>query len=219
MSLALHASFNSADCRFYPTLAEQAHIDALPKQVQQTLELWLLVMGRCHVARNRKATYAALEAEMKPSQLKGFSKGNIKRTFLTFKASGWDWRKLVADYHLPLEDAPRGNLPPEFVTWWRAFAGSYSEGTRAAWTELRRKWKAGDEIPGFGSWMGWWQERHRGQRLPAISPDLPAGCSYENLLEKLPKGARSPWCARATSPRPVNCPSCAATAPSCASWS
>lgn len=187
--LAVYATFNALDCRFYPTLAQQAIIDELDLAVRNTLELWLIVMGRCHVAQNRKATYAALEAEMKSSQLPGFSKGNIKRVFLAFKAANWDWRILVPNYHLPLADAPRGNLPVKFVTWWQRFAGTYSGGTRAAWTELQRLWKAGAEIEGYGTWMSWWQERHKGQRLPAIAPDLPAGCSYENLLDKLPKGA------------------------------
>lgn len=189
MTLALHSTFDASDCRFTPSLADQAHIAQLDKPLQDTLDLWLRVMGRCHVARNRKATYAALEAELKPSQLKGFSKANIKRVFLAFKASNWDWRTLVAHYHLPVADAPRGNLPVEFVSWWQRFAGTYSEGTRAAWTELQRKWKANEEIPGFGTWMSWWQERNRGHRLPAIAPDLPSGCSYENLLAKVPKGA------------------------------
>lgn len=184
-------TFSAELCSFVPSLADREEIARLDKADQQKLELWLSVMGRVHLARNRKAAYLELSTGLRNSGVSGFSAANIKRDYLRFRSSGWDWRVGVAKYKL--RDfgavAERTALPPAFLRWWLVFAGSYTRGTRAAYTELERMWRAGEVIEGFGSWMSYWQNSYRGRPLPAVPPPLPPGCSYDNLLDKLPKGA------------------------------
>jgi hypothetical protein len=183
--------FESSLLRFVPPLADREDISRIDKPEQQRLDLSLVVMARVHVARNRKAAYDAIATELRDSALQGYSAGSIKRDYLAFRASGWDWRVLVRSYkRRDLQAvADRSSLPPAFLKFWLVFAGTYTGGTRAAHTELERRWKAGEELDGFGSWMAYWQREYRGRPLPAVAPPLPPGLSYDNLLEKLPKGA------------------------------
>ncbi|MFA6962414.1 MAG: hypothetical protein WC205_16790 [Opitutaceae bacterium] len=186
------ATFDSLRCRFVPSLSEQAVIGTLDDSIKAALKVWLVVMGRCHLARNKKAEYAAIETEMKGSGLRGFSEGNIKRRWLDFKASNWSWRVLVADYKLPpdLAETARTALPPAFVAYWQRYAVGFSGGARAAHVQLEARWQAGDTIEGLGSWMSWWQAQPQndGRPLPVLVPPMPEGCSYDNLVRKLPQG-------------------------------
>lgn len=192
-ALTVHCTFDAITGKFLLPVADLPTVDRLGKAKRKRLELWLIVMGRCHLAVHRKATYAALETELANSGLAGFSEGNIKRAFLRFRASGWNWRALVPDYHLTkieddAQETTRGSLPAAFLEYWVAHALGYSRGTKAAHADLVARWKAGEEIPGYGTWINWWQEAHRGRPLPAVCPpDLPTGWSYENLQDKLPE--------------------------------
>lgn len=185
--------FNHTHLRFDIPLAQQAEAAQLKRPHQQKLDLMLAVMGRCYAATNKKAAYQSLATELKKSGQTGVSAGSLKRRYNAFRDSGWDWRTLVPKYHRKdLESiADRSSLPAPFIKWWQGFACRYSGGTRAAHSELERRWTAGETIPGLGSWMQWWQRHpdHRGKPLPTIPPPLPPGCSYWTLLNKLPNAA------------------------------
>jgi hypothetical protein len=121
-TLTVHCTFDVTTGKFLLPVADLATVDRLGKAKRKRLDLWLIVMGRCHLAVHRKATYTSLETELANSGLGGFSEGNIKRAFLRFRASGWNWRALVPDYHLnkieeASEETTRGNPPATFLEY------------------------------------------------------------------------------------------------------
>ncbi|HTJ77966.1 MAG TPA: hypothetical protein VL357_03145 [Rariglobus sp.] len=182
MSLLLE---NNRRLFFVPAADRELFDTQIPKAARARCELLLCCMERIHLARNRKAECSEIARRL--THLRGCSAPHLKRFYLAFRASGNDWRKLVAAYHLPAEEHQRGNLSPEFVRYWQALAEENQRAARPAYRELLRRWRRGDEIAGVGTWQRWWQAKFKGRPLPAECPeDLPTGWSYENLLANMP---------------------------------
>lgn len=170
---------------FVPAADRELFDTAIPQVARKRCELLLVCMERIHFARNRKAECEALARELK--HLEGCGAHQLKRLYHAFRNAGNDWRKLVPLYHLPKDEHQRGNLSPEFIRYWQALAEEYQRAAKPAYRELLRRWRRGDEIDGMGNWRRWWQTKFEGRPLPAQCPeDLPAGWSYDNLLENMP---------------------------------
>lgn len=83
--------------------------------------------------------------------------------------------------------AGRG-LPGETIAHWQELCLANQRKLKPAHRALEREWRAGQEIPGIGTWRDWWRETH-GTAPPAIvgfAPDLPEGLSYKNLMTHKP---------------------------------
>lgn len=156
---------------------EFARID---RAYQTQIELRLDLMESVHRARCKKAEYQRLAALC--GGAKGYSPVNIKRMWLKFRASGFRWQALKPDYN----NGTRG-LPPEFIEHWRALVLSNQRCARPMWRQLRDAWRAGQSIPGYGTWMDHWRARHPTRPLPLKCPGLPHGWSYDNLMEHAPE--------------------------------
>jgi hypothetical protein len=169
---------------FIVPLADREELANIGDKAQKKLDLRLRCMAAVCAATNKKAEYASLASRL--GSMKGFSAVQIKRAWLAFKAAEYDWRVLVDEYHRPDKKVGRGH-PPAFVTYWCGLALSYQRnGTAQAYQELKRLWKLGESIPGFGTWREWYQTRYPGRATPAICPRLPDGWSENNLRQYLP---------------------------------
>jgi hypothetical protein len=176
---------NSRRLFFVPAADRELFDTQIPSAARSRCELLLCCMERIHLARNRKAECAEIARGL--THLRGCSAHQLKRLYLSFRAAGNDWRKLVPAYHLPAEEHQRGNLSPEFIRYWQALAEENQRAARPAYRELLRRWRRGDEIGGMGTWRRWWQAKFKGRPLPVECPeDIPAGWSYENLLAHMP---------------------------------
>ena len=169
---------------FIVPLADREELANIGHKAQKKLDLRLRCMGAVWAAANKKAMYGQLAAQL--GSMKGFSAVQIKRAWLAFKAAEYDWRVLVDEYHRPDKKVGRGH-PPAFITYWCGLALSYQRnGTAQAYQELKRLWKLGESIPGFGTWREWYQNKYPFRAVPAICPRLPAGWSETNLRNYLP---------------------------------
>lgn len=149
-------------------------------------------------AAQRLAVASRLAEEYAGRVSGGLSAKTIYRRAKAYREAGW--RGLI-----PARDLAHAlgtgrdiasNIP--FVSFWQALVGENQRATRPAWTKLLTILRAGQQIPGYGTWRDIWRLEHPDRALPDACPYregvlLPAGWSLANLQRHKP----SKWALRA----------------------
>lgn len=85
---------------------------------------------------------------------------------------------------MPEEDASLRST--EFTDYWHALCEDYKRSTSGALRELKRRFKAGSPIPGYGTWRDWYAVAFPGAPMPAMCPGYPKGWSDRTLYRLKP---------------------------------
>lgn len=175
----------------------QDEFGKLPLTVQREVEQWLTSIERILKAENiAKGIHNEVAIRR---GVAGFSYQRIEAKTFLFKRAQGDWRVLInlkkCPRHIRINYTERTDLhatgmPKAFVDYWQGLFLANQRKGRPAWRELIRRWKAGDEIPGYGTWREYWQRAHPGVVLGShCPPDLPSGWGYRNLTRHKPENA------------------------------
>lgn len=122
----------------------------------------------------------------------GLSLKTIYRRALKYKTNGW--RGLIHGQDLRVATQQNsvgisGNMA--FIEYWNMLCGEYQRGTAAAFRALVGNLRAGQMIPGYGTWREIWRMERPGRPVPAVCPYragvlLPNGWSQANLNRHKP---------------------------------
>lgn len=140
---------------------------------------------RCVVAKRLAQAFA-------PRIRGGLSLKTIYRRALRYKTNGW--RGLIHGQDLRVatqQHSPgiSGNMA--FIEYWSMLCGQYQRGSAAAFRALVGNLRAGQVIPGYGTWREIWRMERPGRPLPSVCPYrvgvlLPNGWSQANLNRHKP---------------------------------
>ena len=168
------------------------HPEARRTEVTFTLQL----LERIHALRgpgNFTKAVATIAAQNK-HRMRGCSAPSLIRKYyaymgsVTAERSGGDWRVLVAGYKGP------SSQPEKFVQEIRRVCECNHRSMAEALQQLRERWAAGEEIPGYGNWISHYEQLYPDRPLPKVWPRgfYPQGWSIDNLRRYGPsKGART----------------------------
>ena len=95
-----------------------------------------------------------------------------------------DWRVFARRYRGPQQ------LPDDFVDEMRRRMLGNGRSMKQAIQSLRDDFRAGREIPGYGTWQSWYAKEYPERDLPAVLSVFPAGWSNSNLYGKAPTKAQ-----------------------------
>lgn len=111
---------------------------------------------------------------------RGYSAKNLQALYQSWRKAKKDWRVLVRNYRGP------SALPVEFVEHVRREIERNSRVASQALAELKARWAAGEEIPGFGSWRDYYRTEFPERDVPDFYPlgFFPKGWSRTNLYRK-----------------------------------
>lgn len=129
------------------------------------------LMLRLDAAGNKKQAFAHEALRTHNGRL--LSVGAIRKIYHEkWIASGRSWESLINEARCPKETSA---LDPLTREWWHQLCHRHGGDRRhkAAWRELHRAWRRGDEIPAVAA------ASPRGRAQP-----LPRGLSYRNLMHK-----------------------------------
>lgn len=133
---------------------------------------------------------------------RGLSAPTLRRKYTAYTAGGYhpndraqagecfapgDWRILVADYKGPSAQ------PAAFVQEIKRAAEEQQRSKLEAMRTIRDRWAAGEEIPGYGTWIDWHRRLHPERPLPKVWPRnfFPPGWHPRNMGRYGPsQGAR-----------------------------
>jgi hypothetical protein len=175
----------------------------LPEDVRADVDRLLIEFEKVHSARfirpelKRLAELLGHRRGFKFSALRDkfylYTNGGEKKTGESFAAG--DWRCLIDKarcnkLQLGETDDADVNLPMDFVEHLKGLFQSNKRKSEPAIRLLYTQWKAGDSIPGYGTWQEWFMDNHEHYALPAeCPPDLPRGWSRRNLRRYIPEDA------------------------------
>jgi len=169
---------------------------SLPAAVQREVHFALKALFRISRAKKvREAVKREVRAAKSMGLRRGFGESSLDRKRKAYRDSGGDWIVLidqakVPDWDRELRCRVREHevaLPPEFVSHYRGLCMERTRSSRQAHYKLVRAWRAGESIPGYGTWREWWLREQPGRPLPATCPeDVPDGWSYANLMRYAP---------------------------------
>ncbi len=160
----------------------------LPQSVKDEVGLWTKIIGEIEQARSKSKAFTEIEKRYPGSQ--SLSAANIRTKYYAFQRDGW--QALINKAKLPRHSAVApntpGGQPAAFVEFWKGLQESYQRNSRAAYRELIRRYRNGDQIPGVGSWRNVWIDKS-GTRPPdtcPMNPPLPDGWTERNLMRYKP---------------------------------
>jgi len=163
---------------------ETLEFSKLPDTVKREVGLWTHLISEIEAAKSKSKAFAEI-AKRYPGS-KSLSAANIRTKYYAFQRDGW--KALVNKSKLPRNNpiAPNtpGGQPAQFVEYWKGLQESYQRNSRAAYRELIRRYRAGDQIPGIGNWRNVWIDS-TGGRPPDVcpmNPPLPTGWTQRNLM-------------------------------------
>jgi hypothetical protein len=170
--------------------AQHDKLMSLTEPQRKEVLFWCRIVSQIESAKSRRAAFGEI-ARQHPG-IKGMTASNIKTKYYAWQQRGWrafiNGSKLKADQKVRvLGDAPKGQ-PPEFVEYWKALQENFQRSSRAAYRELVRRYRCGDDFPGIGNWRSVWMETIGGMppaNIPIDAP-LPDGWSERNLSRYRP---------------------------------
>ena len=163
--------------------AETNVYSKLPRAVKDELNLWAKIIDEVEHARSKNRVFTEISKSY--PAVRSLSAANIRTKYYAFKRRGW--QALVNKSKLKRSDPAAPDMPCSqplaFVEFWKGLQESYQRNSRAAYRELLRRFRTGDQVPGIGNWRKVWIDKY-GTPPPAacpIDPPLPAGWSLRNL--------------------------------------
>jgi hypothetical protein len=214
--LRLHARFG--DRSVIPTFTisedDQGEFQRLPTEVRDDVDTLLIEFEQVYGSPNVNAAIAKIAARL--DFRRGFRYSTLRSKFYTYINGGrkgvgsrgqirsfgpCDWRILVDYARCTLlqrfEDEEHGTfLPKEFIEYLKGLFQSNQRKSKPAIRLLYRIWRAGESIPGYGTWQEWFMDNHPHHPLPTgmngrheCPPELPRGWSHGNLAHYIPERA------------------------------
>lgn len=175
----------------------------LPDDVKADVDMLLIEFEKVHAERFTKPALMALAGRL--DHKRGFSFGSLRNKYYLYveggaKTSGeefapGDWRCLVdwarCNHHQRgWSDDRDVNLPKDFIEHLKGLFQSNKRKSAPAIRLLYRQWKAGDSIPGYGTWQEWFLDTYPHEPMPEQCPaDFPKGWSKSNLRRYIPEDA------------------------------
>jgi hypothetical protein len=190
MTSALTLKMQNSGITFTIPIAdeEQAEFRRLPAKVRDDIRRYLAAFKRISEAGSVAAGCKAQAFTL--SAYRGFSYDRLRTLYYAYIRTG-DWRVVKNNSKAKTsQNSDNTNLPEEFIEYWKGQCQGNQKACRPAYRQLKRDWKAGVMIPGYGTWMEWFQAEHPYVPLPLeCPPDLPAGWSEANLYRLIPTPA------------------------------
>jgi hypothetical protein len=151
----------------------------LTEEQRQDVLFWAGIVIEADAAKSKNAAFAEI-AKRFPG-VKGVSVSTIRRKYYDWKRDGWQTlinrSTLKSDQKVKaLGDAPRGQSP-EFIEFWKMLQENNQRGCKAAYRDLVRRYRRGEQIPGVGTWRTVWMDKLGGippKQCPLNAP-LPDG--------------------------------------------
>jgi hypothetical protein len=172
-----------------PTREEDlAEFRRLPETVRNDIRRYLAAFQRISEAINVSTGCRAQAMQL--SAYRGFSFDRLRSLYYAYLRTG-DWRVLKNNSKAKAQTkVDKTNLPPEFLDFWRGRCGYNQKASLPAYRQLKRDWRSGVSIPGYGTWQEYFQQNNPYMPLPlTCPPDLPEGWSESNLYRMLPTDA------------------------------
>jgi hypothetical protein len=181
---------------------DQGEWQRLPQDVRDDVDRLLVEFEKVNEARF--VLPALKEVAGRLDHKRGFKFGSLREKFYLYVNGGekherqyepGDWRCLVdwakCSKSQRGDDSERDvNLPRDFVEYLKGLFQSNKRKSQPAIRLLYRQWRAGESIPGYGTWQEWFLDTHPFYPLPAeCPPDMPAGWSRGNLRRYIPEDA------------------------------
>jgi len=111
---------------------------------------------------------------------KGWSKHNLKTLYYAWVQTE-DWRLLRRNYR---HDS---SLPADFTRRLCAMVLREHRSRKQAIERVRAAWRAGEIVPGYGTWRQWFADRYPDREIPKhFCGDYPEGWSDTNLRNQMP---------------------------------
>lgn len=115
---------------------------------------------------------------------KGWSKHNLKTLYYGWRETE-DWRLLRRNYR------HESALPVEFTRYLCTMVLREHRSRKQAIERVRASWRAGEIIPGYGTWRQWFAASWPDRDVPAhFGGDYPDGWSTTNLRNQMPSRAQ-----------------------------
>jgi hypothetical protein len=193
---------------------DQGEFQRLPNEVRNDVDTLLIEFEQVYAAPSVNAALAKIAARL--DFRRGFRYSTLRSKFYTYLNGGrkgvgsrgqirnfgpCDWRILVdyarCTYLQRFEDDERGIfLPKDFIEFLKGLFQSNQRKSEPAIRLLYRLWRAGESIPGYGTWQEWFMDNHPHHPLPTgmngrheCPPEMPRGWSKGNLARYIPERA------------------------------
>lgn len=113
------------------------------------------------------------------AQSAGMSFSNLRTLYYAYRSTG-DWRVFARQY------AQRSSLPEEFIAELQRRTECNARSMKQAMQAIKDDFRAGVEIPGYGSWRTWYASEFPEHDLPPALPYgvWPRGWGQSNLYTK-----------------------------------
>jgi len=163
-----------------------ARFTSLPVRVQDEAQTWMHILQAVAGAANKSAAIR-YQAE-RHVHMRGFSAKNIIRKYYAWRKAPNDMTVLINKARLPARQANDmgTRLPSDFIHWWKKLCERNQRKSKPAYRDLCRRWRNGDDIPGYGTWRDWYAAQHDAPAPDGYVPELPRGWSYGNLMRHAP---------------------------------
>lgn len=181
--------------KFATPLADLAEFSELAEKRRNEVRVLLPLLERVHAMLGERSLQAACEIVAGSSRhlMRGLSAPSLRRKYEAFRDSAsadfpvGNWRVLVAGYRGPSKQ------PREFQQEVKRVSQLNHCSVSEAMQQLRERWEAGENIPGYGNWLEHYQRLFPLRPLPKVWPRgfYPVGWSVRNLMRYgSNKGAR-----------------------------
>jgi len=116
---------------------------------------------------------------------RGWSFCNLRTLFYGWLSASSDWRVLARNY------GHDTSLPAGFIDHLRTLCLKEHRSRKQAIEKIRTAWRAGETVPGYGTWREWFAARWPDREVPrAFAGDYPEGWSNSNLYLHMPPPAQ-----------------------------
>lgn len=170
-----------------------ADYQRLPACERKRVALQVRVLAELDKATN--LTVACRELSAACGGVYGLSPERLRKKYAAWKKAGRDWRTLVRASKVPAireqtSAAESALRSPEFLDYYHRLVETYQRSSAAALRELKRLWRTGEPIPGYGNWRAWYALTYPGVPAPKACPGYPEGWSDRNLHRLKPSVRR-----------------------------
>lgn len=172
------SGLTAAEGEFIPFQHHEEWIDTGLDEKQRIKEL--LMAMQLIKADDRGVVRACEALALINRGRKGWSKHNLKTLYYAW-APTEDWRLLRRNYR------HESSLSPEFTAHLCAMVLREHRSRKQAIERVRAAWRAGEHVPGYGTWRQWFADKYPDREIPKhFCGDYPEGWSDTNLRNQMP---------------------------------